>query len=40
MRVLRVKTEAEDPQLDTWCDVLQPYMPRGIKVLSAQQAEE
>ena len=32
-----VKTEAEDPQLDTWCDVLQPYMPRGIKVLSAQQ---
>ena len=29
-----VKTEAEDPQLDTWCDVLQPYMPRGIKVLS------
>ena len=34
-----VKTEAEDPQLDTWCDVLQPYMPRGIKVLSAQQAQ-
>ena len=33
-----VKTEAEDPQLDTWCDVLQPYMPRGIKVLSALQA--
>ena len=35
-----VKTEAEDPQLDTWCDVLQPYMPRGIKVLSAQQAQK
>ena len=34
-----VKTEAEDPQLDTWCDVVQPYMPRGIKVLSAQQAQ-
>ena len=34
-----VKTEAENPQLDTWCDVLQPYMPRGIKVLSAQQAQ-
>ena len=34
-----VKTEAEYPQLDTWCDVLQPYMPRGIKVLSAQQAQ-
>ena len=26
--------------LDTWCDVLQPYMPRGIKVLSAQQAQK
>ena len=26
-----VKTEAEAPQLDTWCDVLQPYMPAGAE---------
>lgn len=34
-----VKTEADDPQLETWRGVLQPYMPRGIRVLSVTQAQ-